>query len=165
VNLERKIAMAARIEAAAGGSVRGKTIAILGVTFKPNTDDMREAPSLVILPLLRARGAAIRACGPQGRARDELPGILWCRSAIDAAIGADVLVALTEWNEFRALDLKEVRQVMSGDVLVDLRNIYQSNVTEAAGFAYHGIGRPELLQPFSGRRYQAERVDSPVSVS
>jgi UDPglucose 6-dehydrogenase len=167
VNLERKIAMAARIEAAAGGSVRDKTIAILGVTFKPNTDDMREAASLVILPLLQARGARIRTCDPQGRAKAEelLPGLKWCDGALEAAAGADVLVALTEWNEFRALDLNELRQVMRGNVLVDLRNMYKDDLASAAGFVYHGIGRPEVLQPFSGRRSQAERVDIPVSIS
>ena len=91
---------------------RGKTIAVLGVTFKPNTDDMREAPSLVILPLLQARGAENSVCDPRGRETGELSGVLWCETALEAAKGADVLVALTEWNEFRALDLKEVRQVM-----------------------------------------------------
>jgi UDPglucose 6-dehydrogenase len=144
INLERKIAMASRIERAAGGSLRGKTIAVLGVTFKPNTDDMREAPSLVILPLLQARGAEIRVCDPRGRETGELSGVLWCETALEAAKGADVLVALAEWNEFRALDLKEVRQVMRGNVLVDLRNIYQAELAEAAGLAYHGIGRPVL---------------------
>jgi UDPglucose 6-dehydrogenase len=142
VNLERKIAMASRIERAAGGSLRGKAIAVLGVTFKPNTDDMREAPSLVILALLQARGAEIRVCDPQGKENSELPGVLWCTNALEAAKGADVLVALTEWNEFRALDLKAASAVMRGNVLVDLRNIYQPELAEAAGLAYYGVGRP-----------------------
>jgi UDPglucose 6-dehydrogenase len=143
VNDERKIAMASRIEKAAGGSVRGKTIAILGVTFKPNTDDMRDAPSLVIVPLLQERGAQIRACDPQGRKHAEamLPGVNWCDSAIQAATGADVLVVVTEWNEFRALNLEDVRALMSGDVLVDLRNIFQPETARAAGFNYSSIGR------------------------
>jgi len=143
VNTERKIAMAARIEEAAGGSVREKTIAMLGVTFKPNTDDMREAPSLVILPMLQARGAIIKACDPQGRARGEelLPGVVWCANAMEAAEDADVVVVLTEWNEFRAADLKQLRAMMRGDVLVDLRNVYHPALAEAAGFVYSGVGR------------------------
>ena len=143
VNDERKIAMASRIEKAAGGSVRGKTIAVLGVTFKPNTDDMREAPALVIVPMLQQRGAALRACDPQGRRQAEplLPGVVWCESALEAATGADALAVITEWNEFRALDLEAVRAVMAGDVLVDLRNIYQPGAARAAGFTYTGVGR------------------------
>lgn len=143
VNTERKIAMASRIEAVAGGSVRGKTIAVLGVTFKPNTDDMREAPSLVILPMLQARGATIRACDPQGRANAEalLPDVEWFANALETAEGTDVLLVLTEWNEFRAVDLKAMRKVMRGDTLVDLRNVYSPALAEAAGFTYGGIGR------------------------
>ena len=143
VNDERKIAMATRIEKAAGGSVRDKTIAVLGVTFKPNTDDMRDAPSLVIVPVLQDRGAKVRAFDPQGRRHGEalLPGIEWCDSALDAIRGADVLVLITEWNEFRALDLEAARAAMRGDVLVDLRNIFQPGAARAAGFRYVGIGR------------------------
>ncbi|TFH43898.1 MAG: UDP-glucose/GDP-mannose dehydrogenase family protein, partial [Lysobacterales bacterium] len=123
VNTERKIAMASRIEEAAGGSVRNKIVAALGVTFKPNTDDMRDAPSLVILPMLLARGACVRACDPQGREKgaELLPGVQWFANALDAANDADVLVVLTEWNEFRAIDLGQLREVMRGKVLVDLR--------------------------------------------
>jgi UDPglucose 6-dehydrogenase len=104
VNTERKIAMAGRIEAAAGGSVHDKTVGFLGVTFKPNTDDMREAPSLVILPMLQSRGARLRAYDPQGcpKAHALLPGVEWCGSALEVAEGADVLVILTECNEFRS---------------------------------------------------------------
>jgi UDPglucose 6-dehydrogenase len=157
VNTERKIAMAGRIEAAAGGSVRDKTVGVLGVTFKPNTDDMREAPSLVIFPMLQARGARIRACDPQGRSRAEelLPGVTWCEGALEAAEGADVLVVLTEWNEFRALDLKRARELMIGNVLVDLRNMYPEAVAVEAGFVYHGIGRtpvPTISSPYQRRR-------------
>jgi UDPglucose 6-dehydrogenase len=143
VNHERKIAMVRRIERAAGGSVRGKTVAVLGVTFKPNTDDMREAPSLVIVPMLLERGAEVRVADPQGQAHGEamLPGVAWCGSALEAADGADVLVVLTEWNEFRALDLEELRGRMKGDVLVDLRNIFQPGEARKVGFAYSGIGR------------------------
>ena len=143
VNTERKIAMAGRIEAAAGGSVRSKTVAVLGVTFKPDTDDMRDAPSLVIFPMLQTRGARIRAFDPQGRGKGEslLSDIDWCDSAVEAAQGADVLLVLTEWNEFRALDLKRLREAMSGNVLIDLRNMYSAALAEEAGFVYHCIGR------------------------
>ncbi len=144
VNDERKIAMASRIERAAGGSVRGKTIAVLGVTFKPNTDDMRDAPSLVVLPMLLERGAIVRAYDPQGRKHAEklLPDVDWRESAMDAATSADVVVVLTEWNEFRALNLGALKSVMRGQVLVDLRNIYQSRDATTEGFLYSSIGRP-----------------------
>ncbi|MFN3869483.1 MAG: UDP-glucose dehydrogenase family protein [Hyphomicrobiaceae bacterium] len=143
VNDERKIAMTSRIERAAGGSVRGKTIAVLGVTFKPNTDDMRDAPSLVIVPMLIERGATVRVRDPEGRHQAEplLPGVAWCDDAMAAADGADILVVLTEWNEFRAIDLEALRQKMRGDVLVDLRNIYSGKAARAAGFRYTGVGR------------------------
>lgn len=144
VNDERKIAMASRIERAVGGSVRGKVIAVLGVTFKPNTDDMREAPSLVLVPTLLERGASVRAYDPQGRKHGEalLSGIVWCDSAIEAATSADVTVIMTEWNEFRALDLAALKDAMRGRVLVDLRNIYQPRDVVAEGFHYASIGRP-----------------------
>ncbi len=143
VNHERKIAMAGRIEAAAGGSLRGKTIAILGVTFKPNTDDMRDAPSLVIVPMLQERGAIVRAFDPQGQKHAEamMPGVVWTGSALDATDGAHVLAVVTEWNEFRALDLDAARKRMAGTALVDLRNIFQPSAARAAGFTYEGVGR------------------------
>ncbi len=143
VNHERKIAMAGRIEAAAGGALRGKTIAVLGVTFKPNTDDMRDAPSLVIVPMLQERGAIVRAFDPQGRKHAEplMPGVVWADSALDAADGAHVLAVVTEWNEFRALDLKAARKRMAGNAIVDLRNIFQPSSARAADFTYEGIGR------------------------
>ena len=144
VNEERKIAMASRIERAAGGSVRDKTVAVLGVTFKPNTDDMRESPSLVVVPMLQSRGATVRVADPQGRrhGEKELPGVIWCKDALEAAEGADVTVVLTEWNEFRAIDLDALKKAMRGDVLVDLRNVYPSAEVADAGLAYHPIGRP-----------------------
>jgi len=143
VNNERKIAMIARIEQAAGGEVRGKTIACLGVTFKPNTDDMREAPSLVILPMLMERGARVQAYDPQGRGNAEalLPGVEWADGALEAADGADLLVILTEWNEFRALNLKATKQRMRGRTLVDLRNVMRPDMAIEEGFVYFGIGR------------------------
>ena len=142
-NFERKISMAGRIESAAGGSLRGKTVAILGVTFKPNTDDMRDAPSLVIVPMLQERGAIVRAFDPQGQKHAEtmLPGVVWCSSALDAVEGAHAVAVVTEWNEFRALDLDTVRSRMAGHALIDLRNIFQPAAARAAGFAYTGIGR------------------------
>jgi UDPglucose 6-dehydrogenase len=147
VNHERKIAMAHRIERAAGGSVRDKTVAILGVTFKPETDDMRDAPSLVIVPMLQERGATVRGFDPQGRKQGEplLPGMTWCESALDAADGADVLVVVTEWNEFRALDLQAAKAKMRGDVLVDMRNVFPPEQAEAAGFTYSGVGRGKAV--------------------
>ena len=162
VNTERKIAMAQRIEEAAGGSVRDKVIAVLGVTFKPNTDDMREAPSLVIIPILQAKGARIHACDPQGRENGEelLPGVQWYGSVHEATSGADILVVLTEWNEFRAVDLAAIRQSMRDSTLVDLRNVYPPTIAEAAGFAYWGIGRG--LKPAVGN--SRDDVGSPREV-
>ena len=143
VNKERKLAMAGRIQKAMGGSVDGKTIAVLGVTFKPNTDDMREAPSLAVVPMLQERGAMVRAYDPQGiaNAQDLLPGVAWCDGALSAVEDADATVVLTEWNEFRALDLDLLRRSMRGNVLVDLRNIYSSDLAEGAGLAYSSVGR------------------------
>jgi len=143
VNHERKIAMAARVEKALGGSVRGRTIGILGVTFKPNTDDMRDAPSLVIVPMLVERGATLKVFDPQGRkhAGPMLPGVTWCDGAMEALDGADAAVVVTEWNEFRAFDLEAMRERMAGNVIVDLRNVFHPAQARAAGFVYSSIGR------------------------
>jgi len=143
VNSERKIAMAGRIERAAGGSRAGKSIAVLGVAFKPDTDDVRDAPSLVVIPMLQGRGATVRAYDPHARENAEplLPGTVWCASALEAAEQADIVVVLTEWNEFRALDLGTLKARMRGDVLVDLRNIYLPAQARSAGFTYTSIGR------------------------
>jgi UDPglucose 6-dehydrogenase len=159
INIERKIAMAGRIEAALGGTVRDKTIAVLGVAFKPNTDDMRESPSLVIVPMLQARGARIRAYDPQAwpKAAELLSDVEWCESALEAAESADILVVLTEWNEFRALDLKRVRQAMNGNVLVDLRNTYPETLAQEAGFIYYGIGRTQPPPVSSAHGVQRRR--------
>ena len=144
VNDERKIAMVPRIEAAIGGSLVDKTVAVMGVTFKPNTDDMRDAPSLTVVPMLIERGATVRVFDPQGKAHGEalLPGAIWADGALEAAQDADATVILTEWNEFRALDLRALKSAMSGDVLVDLRNVFRPEEAEAAGFRYESIGRP-----------------------
>ncbi len=144
VNDSRKKSMAGRIVRACGGSVAGKTIAVLGVTFKPNTDDMRESPSLDILPALMADGAEIRAYDPKGmdEARELIPGVTWCDSPYDAMTGADAMVILTEWNEFRLLDLRRMRQLLRSPVMIDLRNIYDPKEMANAGFFYTSIGRP-----------------------
>lgn len=143
VNDERKIAMGMRVERAAGGNVRDKTIAVLGVTFKPNTDDMRDAPSLTIIPLLQERGARIKVYDPQGKEHGEalLPGAEWCESSMQAIEHADIVVVITEWNEFRAISLKDMKDVMRGNLLVDLRNVFHPDEARAVGLDYHGIGR------------------------
>ena len=144
VNDRRKKQMAERIIAACGGSVAGKTIGVLGVTFKPNTDDMRDAPALDILPALQAAGARIRAYDPEGMAEAAklLSGVDWCDDAYDALAGADAATVLTEWNEFRALDFGRMRTAMKGRVVVDLRNVYNPDEIADAGFSYSSIGRP-----------------------
>jgi UDPglucose 6-dehydrogenase len=143
VNTERKIAMAGRIERALGGSLAGKTVAVLGLAFKPDTDDVREAPSLTLNPMLQERGAKVRGYDPHARENAEalLPGVVWCTSALEAAEQADVTVVVTEWNELRALDLDRLKTSMRGNVLVDLRNVYLPAQARAAGFTYAGIGR------------------------
>ena len=142
-NNARKLAMIDKIINACGGSVSGKTIAVLGVTFKPNTDDMRAAPSLVILPALIAAGATVAAFDPAGMAQGakEIEGVEWCNDAYSAMTGADALVILTEWNEFRALDLARVKQIMAAPVVIDLRNVYDPDSMERAGFQYVCVGR------------------------
>ena len=141
VNDARKAAMADKIVAAFGG-VKDKTIAVLGLTFKPNTDDMRDAPSLVIVPKLRAAGAQIRAYDPEGAAEAcRLLGIEAMPDAYAALEGADGVVILTEWNEFRALDLSRVKALLKSPLMIDLRNIYRPAQMEAEGFTYISVGR------------------------
>ncbi len=143
VNDRRKGAMASRVMTAAGGSVRGKTVGVLGVAFKPNTDDMRDAPSLAIVPALQDAGAFVRAFDPAAmhEATPLLPGVTWCADPYDVAQDADVIVLITEWNEFRALDLNRLGAAMRAKVLVDLRNVYDPAEVRAAGFHYSSIGR------------------------
>ena len=143
-NDRRKRRMAQRVIAACGGSVRGKTIAVLGLTFKPNTDDMRESASLTILPVLQNAGATIRAYDPAGmeEARPLLGGVEFCSNSYEALSGADALVILTEWNEFRALDLKRVKSLLKSPTIIDLRNIYKPDAMADAGFYYFSLGRP-----------------------
>ncbi len=145
VNDARKASMAARIVAAAGGSVRGRTIAVLGLTFKPETDDMRDAPSIPIVGRLVEDGATVRAFDPEGmeQARPLLPdSVIYCRDALDAADGADILVVVTEWNEFRAIEPQRLREAMRGKLVIDLRNLYEPAAMRGAGFHYTSIGRP-----------------------
>ena len=143
VNEDRKRAMAQKIIDAFGGDVAGKTIAVLGVTFKPNTDDMRESPSLDILPALQQAGASLRAHDPEGmkEAARILPGITWCDDAYDAMKGADGATILTEWNAYRALDLDRVKGLLSEPLMIDLRNIYALDEMRNAGMRYVSIGR------------------------
>jgi len=147
VNEARKARMADKIVDACGGTVAGKTLAVLGLTFKPNTDDMRDAPSLEILPRLAAAGCTIRAFDPEGvaEAKKLLPDLLYCRDAYETMEGADALVLLTEWNEFRALDLVRVGRLLAEPLVIDLRNIYQPAEMATARLRYISVGRPPQL--------------------
>ncbi len=142
VNANRKKRMADKIIDAFGG-VKGKTVAILGVTFKPNTDDMRDSPSLDIIPALQAAGATVRAFDPEGMGEAEkmLPAVQWTQSAYEAMTGADGVAILTEWNEFRALDLERTKTLLKRPLMVDLRNIYTPREMSESGFEYHSVGR------------------------
>ena len=142
-NDARKEAMAERVIAALGGSVAGKTVAVLGLTFKPETDDMRDAPSLVVVPRLAEAGASIRTYDPQpGHARQMMPpGVHFAETALDAVEGADAVVLLTEWNEFRALSPQKIKAGMRGDVVLDLRNAWDPAAFREAGLTYQSIGR------------------------
>ena len=144
VNASQKARMVSKIREALGGSVADKTIAVLGLTFKPETDDMRDAPSLAILPALLDRGAIIRAHDPAGMAeakRELPPGIHYADGIDEVAQDADAVVLLTEWNQYRGLDLEALKSRMRGNVFVDLRNVYERKLLEAHGFAYTCVGR------------------------
>ncbi len=144
VNNEVKRRMIDKIQDICGDSFNGKIIAVLGVTFKPNTDDMRDAPSLTIVPALVGGGAKVRVVDPQGRSEGEdlLPGVKWCNDAYKACCKADAVVILTEWNEFRALDLKRLAKKMASPNMADLRNIYSAKEAKRAGFEnYVAVGR------------------------
>jgi UDPglucose 6-dehydrogenase len=144
VNAAQRARMVQKIRRALGGSEAGRTLAVLGLTFKPETDDMRDAPALAILPPLMERGARIRAHDPKGveEARRLLPdGIEYCDDIYATLTGADALVLMTEWNAYRGLDLERVKRELEGRVFVDLRNVYEPAEMRAAGFDYHGVGR------------------------
>ena len=164
INDRRKRAMARRIITACGGDVSGKTVAVLGLTFKPNTDDMRDAPSLTIVPMLQAEGATVRGYDPEGmeEARRLLPQLDLVDDAYECVDNADVVVLLTEWDQFRALDLGQLQERMRTPLMVDMRNIYDSDEVSAAGMRYVGIGRSEaqdrssmLVDPASVRMQDA----------
>ncbi|UVO51440.1 UDP-glucose/GDP-mannose dehydrogenase family protein [Sphingomonas sp. SUN019] len=142
-NDSRKRAMGRKVIAAMGGEARGKTVAVLGLTFKPNTDDMRDAPAISIVQALTDAGVTVRAFDPEGMeaARGLMPDITYCSDAYDAAAGADAVVIVTEWDAFRALDLSRLAAAVAVPVLVDLRNVYDRAEAEKAGFAYSSIGR------------------------
>ncbi len=136
--------MVNKLRNALGGSFNGNLVTVLGVTFKPNTDDMRDAPSLTIVPALIGAGASVRVVDPQGRSEGEnlLPGVKWFDNPYDAALGSNLIVLLTEWNEFRALDLERLAKNMATPRLADLRNVYSAKAAELSGFeTYVAVGR------------------------
>jgi UDPglucose 6-dehydrogenase len=144
VNEQRKRAMARKVVAALDGSIRGKTVAVLGLSFKPNTDDMRASPSIPLITALHDLGATVRGYDPAAmeQAKPYLPDVIYCGSAYEAAEGADAVVIATEWEQFRALDLDRLRCLMVRPVIVDLRNIYRADETKRANFRYLTVGRP-----------------------
>ncbi len=144
VNEQRKRAMARKVVAALDGSIRGKAIAVLGLTFKPNTDDTRDSPAVPLITALHDLGATVRSYDPAGmeQAKPHLPDVIYCNSAYEAAEGAEAVVIATEWEQFRALDLDRLRLVMAQPVIVDLRNIYRPEEMKRANFRYLTIGRP-----------------------
>jgi UDPglucose 6-dehydrogenase len=149
VNDDRKAQMVDRVERAVGEPLKGRRIGVLGLAFKPNTDDMREAPSIPLINGLLERGAEVSAFDPVAREQAEkvFDGIDFADDAYAAAAGADAVVIVTEWDEFRALDLEKMAEVLRGRVLVDLRNVYDREEAEQAGLAYYGIGRGEIVRP------------------
>ncbi len=144
VNSQRKRAMGRKVIAACGGSVRGRTIAVLGLTFKPNTDDMRDAPSIDVITALQDAGARVKAYDPEGMeaARSMLMDVHYAKDAYDCARDADALVLVTEWDMFRALDLRRLKAALASPVVVDLRNVYRPDEMRRHGFTYVSIGRP-----------------------
>jgi len=151
VNESRKRAMARKVSAALGGDMRGQTIAVLGLTFKPNTDDMRDSPSLPLVTALQDMGAKVRAFDPVGmeQAKPMMSNVTFCDDAYSCAEGASALVIVTEWEQFRALDFKRLKTLMKRAVLVDLRNIYRHEEIARHGFAYESIGRARVDAPIS----------------
>jgi UDPglucose 6-dehydrogenase len=145
VNDQRKRAMARKVVTALDGSVRGKTVAVLGLSFKPNTDDTRDSPAIPLITALHDLGATVRGYDPAAmeQAKLQLPDVIYCESAYEAAEDADALVIATEWEQFRALDLERLRSIMARPVVVDLRNIYRADEMARANFRYLTVGRPE----------------------
>jgi UDPglucose 6-dehydrogenase len=157
VNDQRKRAMARKVVAALDGSIRGKKVAVLGLTFKPNTDDTRESPAIPLITALQDMGASVRAYDPAGmeQAKLQLPDVTYCESAYAAAEGADALVIATEWEQFRALDLKRLKRIMLGSTIVDLRNIYRADEMKRAKFRYIGVGSADMG---AGKRVREGRL-------
>ena len=156
--------IAQKIIDACGGTAAGKSVAVLGLTFKPNTDDMREAPSLEIVKTLQAAGASVRAYDPEGmeEAKGHLSNVEWCVGPYEAMADADVVTIVTEWNAFRALDFDRMKDLLKTPLLVDLRNIYNPDEMAAAGFDYHSVGRSPALG-FSQAKRAASAVLNQVS--
>ena len=148
VNDARKRAMARKVQGALNGDIRGKTVAVLGLTFKPKTDDMREAPSIPLITALQDMGAKVRAYDPVGmeQAKPMLGNVTFCDSAYSCAEGASALVIVTEWEEFRALDFARLKSVMAKPLLVDLRNVYRAEEVARHGFAYESVGRASMAK-------------------
>jgi UDPglucose 6-dehydrogenase len=147
VNDQRKRAMARKVAQAFGGNLRGKSIAILGVTFKPNTDDMRDAPSIPLITALQDMGAEVRVYDPVGmeQAKKVFENVTFCDGPYECARGCHAMVIVTEWEQFRALDLKEMSAIMACPVIIDLRNIYSPDEVTRNGFLYSGVGRPQAV--------------------
>ena len=143
VNDKRKKSLVNKVKKVFGDKLIGRKIAILGLTFKPNTDDMRDSPSLDLVPLLVAEGSEVRAFDPKGmeEAKTLIDGVLWAEDIYDAIRGSEMVIILTEWNEFRALDLKRIKEEMLKPIMLYLRNIYDPNEMANAGFQYYSIGR------------------------
>jgi UDPglucose 6-dehydrogenase len=162
VNDQRKRAMARKVSTALDGDLRGKTVAVLGLTFKPNTDDMREAPSIAVITALQDKGAIVRAFDPAGfkQAKAVLSNIVYCEDAYDCATGAEALVIVTEWEQFRALDFIRLKKVMVNPVLVDLRNVYRPTDMRRHGFSYFSVGRPTLPLPGNDAAYLIDMESS-----
>jgi len=166
VNDARKRSMARKVASAFGGVLRGKTIAVLGLTFKPNTDDMREAPALALITALQDMGARVRAFDPAGMRQAEtlLNNVVYCENTYDCAEGADALVITTEWEQFRALDLERLHNLMACPVVVDLRNVYRPEEMHRHGFAYSCVGRPSATAHLAEDDFPLERVISMAKV-
>lgn len=162
INETRKRAMSRKVVNILDGDVRGKTIAVLGLTFKPNTDDMRDAPSIPLITAILDRGAKVKAFDPVGQdqARKVLPDVEFCETPYQAAEGADALVIVTEWEQFRALDFKRLKKIMATPAVVDLRNIYRGDDLEKEGFAYEGVGKgsPRRWNGLERRKAQVDKL-------
>jgi UDPglucose 6-dehydrogenase len=159
VNDQRKRAMARKVVSALDGNIRSKTIAVLGLTFKPNTDDTRDSPAIPLIVALQDMGARVRAYDPAGmaQAKQQLPAVIYCEDVYAAAAGADALVIATEWEQFRALDLKRLKRIMTRPTIVDLRNVYRPAEMKPAKFRYVGVGVGGAAEPDFGERCRETR--------